>query len=69
MAKGPVMAQAHKEKQSAKTKEAEPEVEAKTDLADESLAADIDAMLDEIDNVLEENAEEFVMSYVQQGGQ
>lgn len=30
---------------------------------------DIDAILDEIDSVLEENAEEFVMGYVQQGGQ
>ncbi|MGH7239025.1 MAG: ubiquitin-like protein Pup [Candidatus Saccharimonadales bacterium] len=30
---------------------------------------DIDAILDEIDEVLEENAEEFVRSYVQKGGQ
>lgn len=58
-----------KERNTAKTREAEPEVEAKTDLQDESLSAEIDAMLDEIDSVLEENAEEFVMSYVQQGGQ
>jgi ubiquitin-like protein Pup len=33
------------------------------------LAVDTDAMLDEIDDVLEENAEEFVASYVQKGGQ
>ena len=31
--------------------------------------ADLDAMLDEIDEVLEENAEEFVAAYVQKGGQ
>ncbi len=30
---------------------------------------DVDAILDEIDEVLEENAEEFVRSYVQKGGQ
>lgn len=35
----------------------------------ESEAADIDDLLDEIDTVLEENAEEFVKNYVQKGGQ
>lgn len=30
---------------------------------------DLDKLLDEIDNVLEENAEEFVRSYVQRGGE
>jgi len=29
----------------------------------------IDGLLDEIDSVLEENAEEFVRDYVQKGGQ
>jgi ubiquitin-like protein Pup len=33
------------------------------------LGDDVDAMLDEIDDVLEENAEEFVRGYVQKGGQ
>jgi ubiquitin-like protein Pup len=33
------------------------------------LKEDIDRLLDEIDEVLEENAEEFVRSYVQQGGE
>lgn len=33
------------------------------------LKAEIDDLLDEIDEVLEENAEEFVRSYVQKGGQ
>ena len=30
---------------------------------------DIDKLLDEIDDILEENAEEFVKSYVQRAGQ
>jgi ubiquitin-like protein Pup len=33
------------------------------------LAERIDGLLDEIDSVLEENAEEFVKNYVQKGGQ
>ena len=35
----------------------------------EKLNDDVDAILDEIDDVLEENAEEFVRSYIQKGGQ
>ena len=31
--------------------------------------ADVDAILDEIDEVLENNAEEFVKGFVQKGGQ
>ncbi len=31
--------------------------------------SDVDDLLDEIDSVLEENAEEFVKNYVQKGGQ
>ncbi len=34
-----------------------------------ALDADVDAILDEIDTVLEENAEDFVKSFVQKGGQ
>lgn len=30
---------------------------------------DLDKLLDEIDEILEENAEEFVKSYVQRGGE
>lgn len=33
------------------------------------LTGKIDELLDEIDSVLEENAEEFVRDYVQKGGQ
>lgn len=34
-----------------------------------NLTAELDNLLDEIDEVLESNAEEFVKSYVQKGGQ
>ena len=34
----------------------------------EKLAAETDDLLDEIDDVLEENAEDFVRAYVQKGG-
>ena len=49
---------------------AEQEQAPKTDAKQgEKLKADIDDLLDEIDEVLEVNAEEFVKSYVQKGGQ
>ena len=35
----------------------------------EQLKADLDNLLDEIDEVLEDNAEEFVRNYVQKGGE
>jgi ubiquitin-like protein Pup len=35
----------------------------------EKLKAELDELLDEIDEVLEDNAEEFVRSYVQKGGE
>ena len=35
----------------------------------EKIKAELDDLLDEIDEVLEVNAEEFVKSYVQKGGQ
>ena len=42
--------------------------EAVTETGDK-IKADIDDLLDEIDDVLETNAEDFVKSYVQKGGQ
>lgn len=36
---------------------------------DSTLTGDIDALLDEIDGVLEENAQEFVKQYIQEGGE
>jgi prokaryotic ubiquitin-like protein Pup len=52
--------------------EAPPEDDAGPDTAAARKAAldeDVDAMLDEIDEVLETNAEEFVRGFVQKGGE
>jgi prokaryotic ubiquitin-like protein Pup len=46
-----------------------PEVSAEVAERHEQLSEDVDDLLDEIDSVLEENAEEFVRGYVQKGGQ
>jgi ubiquitin-like protein Pup len=40
-----------------------------TNESGEKLKAELDDLLDEIDGVLETNAEDFVKSYVQKGGQ
>ena len=40
-----------------------------TNQVNSELANELDGLLDEIDSVLETNAEEFVKSYVQKGGQ
>ncbi len=51
-------------------KTAEPEAEVAAPPATEKKnTQEIDNLIDEIDEVLEENAEEFVRSYVQKGGQ
>ncbi|HET9945168.1 MAG TPA: ubiquitin-like protein Pup [Actinomycetes bacterium] len=61
------------QKRASKTSEEVDEVEAEaaSDVADrkDKLDQDIDAMLDEIDDVLEENSEDFVRSFIQKGGQ
>jgi len=57
--------QAEKREQ-AKTTEAE---QSETTAKGEKLKEEMDDILDEIDSVLEENAEEFVKSYVQKGGE
>ena len=44
------------------------ETPASTEHADK-LKSDLDDLLDEIDDVLETNAEDFVKSYIQKGGQ
>ncbi len=43
--------------------------QAETSTKGEKLKEEMDDILDEIDSVLEENAEEFVKSYVQKGGE
>ena len=51
--------------------EVEVEVEPATDVQERvgKLTDDVDALLDDIDEALEANAEEFVKAYVQKGGQ
>jgi ubiquitin-like protein Pup len=53
------------------TTEVETEVEEApaTSERGEKIKAELDDLLDEIDEVLEDNAEEFVRNYVQKGGQ
>jgi ubiquitin-like protein Pup len=53
---------AQEQKQPKKTSEDEVQAEA-------SSTGDIDAILGEIDDVLETNAEDFVKSFIQKGGQ
>jgi ubiquitin-like protein Pup len=52
----------------AKSDEAVTDVPAKSDQG-EKIKAELDDLLDEIDEVLESNAEDFVKSYVQKGGE
>jgi len=49
----------------------EVEVQSASDVAErkERLDQDIDAILDDIDDVLETNSEDFVRSFIQKGGQ
>ena len=58
-------------RRSAQTDQAVEEETASTDVQErhEKLNDDVDSILDEIDDVLEENAEEFVRSYIQKGGE
>jgi ubiquitin-like protein Pup len=51
------------------TETAEVVAEAGASKQGEKLKAELDDLLDEIDEVLETNAEEFVKSYVQKGGE
>lgn len=56
-----------------RTREDAAEVEASvdTEVAErhKEMTEDVDSLLDEIDEVLEENSEEFVRQYVQKGGE
>ena len=51
------------------TEEVEASVDTDVSERTKEVTEDVDSLLDEIDGVLEENAEEFVKSYVQKGGQ
>lgn len=61
----------HKQRPDRSTEQTTPDVEAPgADSArGEKLKAELDDLLDEIDEVLESNAEDFVKSYVQKGGE
>ena len=64
---------AQEQKQPKKASETEDKTEAapQSDVAErkEQLDEDIDAILGEIDDVLETNAEDFVKSFIQKGGE
>jgi len=64
------MAEREQKKKQAPTKSDEvvEDVPAKSERG-EKIKAELDDLLDEIDEVLEVNAEDFVKSYVQKGGQ
>lgn len=59
----------HKQKTTPQRSEEVVEEVTPTSERGEKLKAELDDLLDEIDDVLEENAEEFVKSYIQKGGQ
>ena len=60
----------HKQKQTTdRTDEVVDDAAPATSESGEKLKAELDDLLDEIDEVLETNAEDFVKSYVQKGGQ
>lgn len=61
--------QAQVTKKVAQRESATPERQETTSIDATEVAAELDDILDEIDSVLEENAEEFVKGYVQKGGE
>jgi prokaryotic ubiquitin-like protein Pup len=64
------MAQEQKQpRKSSETDEAEVAPDASVAGRKVALDEDVDAILDEIDEVLEANAEDFVKSFIQKGGQ
>lgn len=66
-------AMAQEQKQSRKSSQPDETTEAvvETDVAErkDALDDDVDAILGEIDEVLESNAEDFVKSFIQKGGE
>jgi len=58
-----------KQKQTKIQTETETAEEIKPAVKGEKLISELDDLLDEIDEVLESNADEFVKNYVQKGGQ
>ena len=64
------MAESEQQRRSRRSHEREDDELAPADTAHKAeLDSEVDSLLDEIDDVLEVNAEEFVRSFVQKGGQ
>jgi len=65
------MAQEQKQPRKSNQDETSTDEVVETDVAErkEVIDDDVDAILDEIDEVLETNAEDFVKSFIQKGGQ
>jgi ubiquitin-like protein Pup len=65
------MAQEQKQPRKSSQEETATEEVVESDVAErkETIDGDVDAILDEIDEVLESNAEDFVKSFIQKGGQ
>jgi ubiquitin-like protein Pup len=65
------MAQEQKQPRKSTQDETSTDEVVETDVAErkEVIDDDVDAILDEIDDVLETNAEDFVKSFIQKGGQ
>ena len=57
------------EREAREMAEDDAEVQASQDAEAAELLDDTDALLDEIDDLLEVNAEEFVRNYIQKGGE
>jgi len=68
---GPMTEQKKKETRPTKPAEGDDGAAGSAELAKKGkkIKEDLDNLLDEIDDILEENAEEFVKSYVQRGGE
>ena len=65
------MAQEQKQPRKSSQEDTATEEVVESDVAErkEMIDEDVDAILDEIDEVLETNAEDFVKSYIQKGGE
>ncbi|SEQ38686.1 ubiquitin-like protein Pup [Microlunatus flavus] len=65
----PESEQTHRRTRRSDDEESVDEIPAADSAHKAELDSDVDSLLDEIDDVLEVNAEEFVRSFVQKGGQ
>ncbi|MFM8946999.1 MAG: ubiquitin-like protein Pup [Actinomycetota bacterium] len=66
---GPMAERIQKQKSTTDKSQDSAEVAAAVTAQGDKLKAEMDDLLDEIDEVLESNAEDFVKSYIQKGGE